>query len=181
MEDLNKAEIELRFLEELAGVGDFKRFSTLTGIKIGPLESIDLADVTVMKIGGVKDNLKVLDENLSRQDVLDMFHPYDKSLDEFVTGDAEENDSRALCANIYGVIGIKKLVVPCGPPTIKIILIIQHPERFYFDFDGLCFRITFSHYKTMTREEPSRVCNVLFPLSRIGVTVKSDSEREGSD
>jgi hypothetical protein len=32
VEDLNKAEIELAFLEELAGVGDFKRFSTLTGI-----------------------------------------------------------------------------------------------------------------------------------------------------
>jgi len=60
VEDLNKAEIELIFLEELAGVGDLKRFSTLTGIKIGPSESIDLADVTVMKIGGVKGNLKVL-------------------------------------------------------------------------------------------------------------------------
>jgi hypothetical protein len=51
VEGLNKAEIELAFLEELAGVGDFKTFSALTGIKIGTGESIDLADVTVMKIG----------------------------------------------------------------------------------------------------------------------------------
>ena len=70
MEDLNKAEIELAFLEELAGVGDFKRFSTVTGIKIGTRESIDLADVTVMKIGGVNGKLKVLDETLSSEEVL---------------------------------------------------------------------------------------------------------------
>ena len=126
VEGLNKAEIELAFLEELAGVGDFKTFSALTGIKIGTGESIDLADVTVMKIGGVKGNLKVLDETRSSEEVLAMFCPYDKSSEEFGVGNAEENDSRALCANIYGVIGIKKLVVPCGPPTIKMSLIIQN-------------------------------------------------------
>ena len=80
-----------------------------------------------MKIGGVNGKLKVLDETVSSEEVLAMFCPYDKSSEEFVTGDAEENDCRALCANIYGVIGIKKLVVPCVPPTVKIILIIQHP------------------------------------------------------
>ena len=79
VEDLNKAEIELAFLEELAGVGDFKRFSTVTGIKIGTRESIDLADVTVMKIGGVNGKLKVLDETLSSEEVLAMFCPYDIS------------------------------------------------------------------------------------------------------
>ena len=42
VEDLNKEEIKLAFSEELAGVGDFKRFSALTGIKIGTGESIDL-------------------------------------------------------------------------------------------------------------------------------------------
>jgi len=42
VEDLNKAEIELIFLEELAGVGDLKRFSTLTGIKIGPSDFVAL-------------------------------------------------------------------------------------------------------------------------------------------
>ena len=79
VEGLNKAEIELAFLEELAGVGDFKTFSALTGIKIGTGESIDLADVTVMKIGGVKGNLKVFEETRSSEEVLAMFCPYDKS------------------------------------------------------------------------------------------------------
>jgi hypothetical protein len=57
----------------LAGVGDFERFSALTGIKIETGESIDLADVTVMIIEGVKGKLKVLDENLSSEEVLSMF------------------------------------------------------------------------------------------------------------